>query len=358
TLRLLLNKDLPALKTLHSQFTLTGNLQKVNLSALTLKLNSQTVVGALQYNIKQNHIISVFNADTLYWPDANAPTNPNNDKAPTLAKPVTLDTLPPSNNKSGQFSVDSRIQIQHLLYNSLSLDNLSTQLHYDGHTVTLNPLVVTVLQGLYQGKVLWTPEGNKLQIGGTLSHLNLDTLQNYLGQKPSVTGLLDSQGTLNSEGDNILANLNGALFVDIKEGTWTHLNMANILSFLNAAGSNRIASSGDTFSSANGHFIIRNGIANNPDLKLVSPLLSIKGKGALDLRGRQLNYNLMLRPNEVVLEQVKGLSQWLEKDIPVTVKGPWSNPKIQVDQAALITTKVQDQLDNTVKTVRKLILIR
>ena len=205
---------------------------------------------------------------------------------------------------------------------------------------------------------MWTPEGNKLQVGGTLSHLDLAALQHYLGQQPSLTGLLDTQGTLNSEGTDMLANLNGNLFVDIKQGTWTHLNMTNILSFLNATGSKRISASGDTFSSANGHFNIHNGIADNPDLQLISPLLSIKGKGLVDLRRNALNYNLMLRPNEIVLEQVRGLSQWLKKDIPITVTGSLNDPTIKVDQAALITTQVQDQLDDTVKRVRKLILIR
>ena len=359
TLHLLLNKDFPALKTLHSKFALTGNLQKIDLSALTLKLNAQSIVGALQYDIKQKHITSAFNAGTLYWPDANAPKEQDSEQqASTLAKPILLSAAPSASNTSGQFSLDSQIQIQHFIYNTLSLDNIRTQLHYDGHTVTLNPFVVTVLQGLYQGKILWTPEGNKLQVGGTLSHLDLAALQHYLGQQPSLTGLLDTQGTLNSEGTDMLANLNGNLFVDIKQGTWTHLNMTNILSFLNATGSKRISASGDTFSSANGHFNIHNGIADNPDLQLISPLLSIKGKGLVDLRRNALNYNLMLRPNEIVLEQVRGLSQWLKKDIPITVTGSLNDPTIKVDQAALITTQVQDQLDDTVKRVRKLILIR
>jgi AsmA protein len=283
--------------------------------------------------------------------------NNNSAAAPAIAQKTSS---PSASDTVSRFSLDSQIHVQHLLYNNLSLDNIKGQLHYSKNTVTLDPLAVTVLQGLYQGKLIWT-KTHSIQIVGTLSHLNLALLQQTLGKKPSVTGLLDAKGSLSTEGQNQpqrLSHLNGQVFAVITQGSWTHLNVTNILSFLNAASNRQIVSDGNEFSSASGTFNIHNGITNNPDLKFTSALLTAKGSGSLDLIAHTLNYKIVLHPNAALLQQINALSQWIEQDIPLTVKGSWTNPKIKVQHGALLKKKVEEQLGDTLNTVRHLIIIR
>jgi AsmA protein len=257
--------------------------------------------------------------------------------------------------------LDSQLHIQHLLYDTLAVDNISGQLHYADQSISLSPFTVTTLQGLYQGKVaLSLDTTRKLSLEGTLSHLDLTLLQQYLGMKPSVTGLLDVKGSLSTQGQSQqqrLANLNGTISIALNKGSWAHLDMTNILGLLNLAGNKHTLSTGNGFSALTGDFTIRNGVANNPNLKLISPLLSAKGNGSLNLVTQTLDYQVMLRPDASVLEQVNGLSQWLKQDIPLTIHGPWADPKIQLNQGALIRTKVEDQLGNTLKRVRGLIIL-
>lgn len=356
TLHLLLNKTITMPKTLKSKFDVNGDSKQVTFSNLDLNFDGQRILGIVQYDIKQNHVNAALNAGSL-----SLPADKNNLSKTTVTPPTALNLTTKTLNASGGLSIDSQIQVQRLVYNTLALDNINTQLHYDGQTFTLDPLVVTVLQGLYQGKLQWTPSNQQLQVSGTLSHLDLARLQAYLGQKPSLSGLLDAKGTVStnaSDSQSLLTHLNGQVGLSITQGTWTHLNMTNILGFLNLRSKQSGTASSDAFSSVSGNFIIRDGIASNPDLKVISPVLQLKGNGTLNLPAHTLNYHMKLHLDNFVLAQVKGLSKWFKQDIPLTVSGDWNHPNITLDQAALITTTVTDQLDHTVKTVRQFIPIR
>lgn len=364
TISLLTGTDNSPIKTLQGEFTLAANSKTINLSALNLKLNNDTITGSAIYDLKQHHLNSVFNADTLHWSTSNTSTAENKPVAQSdsATGKKQIVTATPSKNHNTTFSADSQLHIQRLMYNTLTLDNISAQLHYADKVITLNPVTVIVLQGLYQGKVtLGLDNAQQIGLEGTLTHLNLALLQQYLGAKPSITGLLDVKGTLNSQGQSQperLANLNGDIAVMINQGSWTRLNMTNILSLLSLANGKKTFSSSNGFSSVSGNFAIQNGIATNPNLRLLSPLLSAKGNGTLNLVKQTLDYQVTLHPSPEVLQQVNSLSQWLKQDIPLTIQGPWSNPKIQLNQGTLIETKVQDQLDQTLKKVRGLIILR
>ncbi len=361
TLHLLTGSYNFPIKTLHSEFTLTANKQTIDVSALSLKFNDDTITGSATYNIKQHHLNSVLNADTIHW-SAMSPstTADNNTVQSSNVAPSSKAATPASpKNRMSSLSVDSQLHIQHLLYDTLSLDNISGRLHYADQTITLDPITVTVLQGLYQGKIALTLDNtSKLMIAGTLSHLDLAALQQYLGNKPSITGLLNVKGTLSSQGQSKqqrLANLNGNIALIINQGSWTKLNMSNILGLLNLVSSTHTIPTSDGFSAISGDFAIHNGVANNPNLKLISPLLTAKGNGTLNLVAQTLDYDVMLRPDASILQQVNGLSQWLKDDIPVTIRGPWDNPKIELNQGALIKTKIDGSLNDTLKKVRGLI---
>ncbi len=313
TVQLLAGTNNTFIKTLQGTLTLAANQQKIDLPTFTLKLNGDALTGSATYDLKQHRLDSMFNADTLH-------------------------------------------------YKNLVLNNIKGQLQYADQSISLNPITVTVLQGLYQGKIALTLDNaSNLMIDGTLSHLDLALLQQSLGAKPSVTGLLNAKGALSSQGQSQkqrLANLNGNISLVINKGSWTKLNMSNILGLLNLASGKQSLSAGDGFSSVSGDFAIHNGVGYNPNLRLMSPLLTAKGDGTLNLVAQTLHYSVMLHPDPSVLQQVNGLAQWLKQDIPLTIKGPWANPNIQLDQGALIKTKVEGSLNDTLKKVRGLIILQ
>ncbi|HHI82336.1 MAG TPA: AsmA family protein, partial [Rhizobiales bacterium] len=102
------------------------------------------------------------------------------------------------------------------------------------------------------------------------------------------------------------------------------------------------------FSELSGTFQITNGIAQNNDLKLISPLLRMSGAGTVHLPARRLDYKL--KPKIVASLSGQGATSPLSGiEIPVRVTGPWDRPKVAADIAALTANP-----SKTIETIRKI----
>ena len=95
------------------------------------------------------------------------------------------------------------------------------------------------------------------------------------------------------------------------------------------------------FSSLSGTYQITNGIVRNSDLKLISPLLQVTGRGTIALPTRRLDYRLF--PKVVASLEGQGRttaatsagSPLAGLEIPVRIRGAWDNPKIAADFGAI-----------------------
>ena len=100
------------------------------------------------------------------------------------------------------------------------------------------------------------------------------------------------------------------------------------------------------FAELSGTFTIKNGIAQNNDLQLLSPLLRVAGKGTVDLPKQTVNYRI--EPKVVASTTGQGGQANLGGlMVPVIVSGPWSNLSYRPDLAGAITqspTKALEQL--------------
>jgi AsmA protein len=84
------------------------------------------------------------------------------------------------------------------------------------------------------------------------------------------------------------------------------------------------------FSEMTSTWSVTNGVAQNQDLKLVSPLMRLTGSGSVMLPQRELDY--MLKPRIVADLQGQGGQQNTGGiEIPVRVTGPWERPKFAPD---------------------------
>ena len=84
------------------------------------------------------------------------------------------------------------------------------------------------------------------------------------------------------------------------------------------------------FSLFEASFDIKDGIAENKDLKLLGPLVRITGLGEVDLLRQVLDYRTT--PKLVAsLEGQGGKADLHGLAVPIIIKGPWANPKIYPD---------------------------
>src|SRR6185369_6611749 len=85
-----------------------------------------------------------------------------------------------------------------------------------------------------------------------------------------------------------------------------------------------------------GTFTITNGIVDNRDLEMKSPLLRVAGAGTVDLPQRTVNYRI--EPKVALTGQGQGGSDAGGITVPVVIEGPWDNLhyRPQIDPAALL----------------------
>jgi len=95
------------------------------------------------------------------------------------------------------------------------------------------------------------------------------------------------------------------------------------------------------FAELSGSFNIRRGILQNDDLKLLSPLLRVGGKGSVDMPNRTVNYRIEPK----VTASTKGQGGSADASgikVPVLVTGPWDNLSYKPDLAGLVDGIAKD----------------
>lgn len=95
------------------------------------------------------------------------------------------------------------------------------------------------------------------------------------------------------------------------------------------------------FAELSGTFKVVNGIMLNDDLKLLSPLLRVGGKGTVDMPNRSVNYRI--EPKVVASTTGQGGSTDTSGiKVPVIVSGPWDNLSYKPDLAGVIDGIAKD----------------
>lgn len=104
------------------------------------------------------------------------------------------------------------------------------------------------------------------------------------------------------------------------------------------------------FSELAASFNIAGGVAQNQDLRLVSPLLRVTGAGKVMLGARQIDY--LARPKIVASLDGQGGQQGLSGlEVPVKITGPFEKPKIEPDIGGVL--KDPDQAIGAIKEIGK-----
>ena len=104
------------------------------------------------------------------------------------------------------------------------------------------------------------------------------------------------------------------------------------------------------FSELAASFTITNGVAQNQDLRMTSPLLRVTGAGSVQMPPRTVDYTV--KPKLVAsLEGQKGKTDLSGLEVPVRISGSWDKPKIEPDLSGVLANP--DKVVDTVKQIGK-----
>jgi AsmA protein len=200
--------------------------------------------------------------------------------------------------------------------------------------------------GTVRGKLDLLPSARRSPPGFaaavTLDGVNIDQLLTNLNGSSRLSGTADFTTTLTGPvlgGEALMAALDGEGRFMFRDGAVKGVNIAAILRRAKALLGSSAGAAGDgpaqtDFTEMSGSFRITDGVARNDDLKMLSPLLRVTGKGNANLASQTADYRI----EAALVADLTGQGGVMQRRglvVPVNVRGPFSNLSYEPDLAGL-----------------------
>ncbi len=141
----------------------------------------------------------------------------------------------------------------------------------------------------------------------------------------------------------IVSSLAGNAQMLFTDGAIRGINIASMMRNLTGSilnGWERSDSQKTDFASLSATYQINQGIAVNNDLAMIGPLVRLTGAGTVNMPSQYIDYKV--EPKLVAsLEGQGGVADLTGFNVPIIIKGPWSNPDIYPDIAGILTNPEQ-----------------
>jgi len=249
--------------------------------------------------------------------------------------------------------IDGTLTVGKLLASGLTMTDISAKITGNQGVVNLNPLKMNLYEGAYMGSAGLNVSGNipKYSASSDLKNLAIDGLMADLSEngKSIIRGksaLSFKVTTIGERPSELKKRLNGNASFSAAEGALQSEKLAqNVEKVIALLKGREPKPAGEelVFDSLSATFNIQNGVANNNDLKLVTPLIYGNGKGAINIADSELDYVMAI-----------GLSDEPGKAaIPITIKGPFEKPKYGVDLKAALSEKQKEVVEEKKEEIKE-----
>lgn len=250
-------------------------------------------------------------------------------------------------------NIDGSLNVGKLLASGLTMTDIVAKIKGKGGVINLNPLTMNLYQGAYSGSAGLNVSGNtpRYSASSDLKNLAVEGLMADLSDdgKSIIRGKTQMSFKVTTSGDRpstLSKRLNGNASFKAAEGALQSeklaQNVERAIAFLKGR-EPKPAGEELVFDSLSGTFNIQNGVANNNDLKLITPLIYGNGKGAINIGESNLDYVMAIGLSE---EQGKAA-------IPVTIRGPFEKPKYGVDLKAALSEKQKQVVEEKKEEIKE-----
>lgn len=348
--------DNSTLENISLQTQLEGSNNHVNATGLQLTLDQSQITG--QFGVENfakpgfrfDLSLDEIDADRYLPPvkEGEQKSAPPASAAAGGAAELPLQTLRDINAKGS-------LKIGKLKASGITSENVTVTIDAKDGLIKLNPMQADLYQGKYQGNVNVDARGDvlKLAIDERLQDIQAGPLLRDLTGDDKISGKANATIKLNGTGKNIDAikqTLSGNGNFSFSDGALKGINIGETIRKAKATLSGqKLADTGapesTDFSSLTGSFTANNGIINNDDLEMMSPLLRVSGKGNASLPKETIDYALRVAivgtskgQGGKELEELKGVT------IPIKITGTFSEPKPSVDLAAIVKERATGEL--------------
>ncbi|WP_236075194.1 AsmA family protein [Mariprofundus sp. EBB-1] len=327
-------------KQLQFSALLAGGAKQLDINDLQLKLDNELLKasGAVKYAGPDIRLRMAANQLHL---DAWLPQGKQADQA-TLkdwsiiaeaiaAADLKAETAEPDLRFLKSWGIGSALKVKKLFVRGMQMTDFSAEIKGANGYIAMSPMQFKLSGGSVMEKaslnvnaypVTWKESVHisGVQAGPLLKTLadvdmlegsmNMDTKFHATGLTPAAVNTLNGRGTV--------------LF---KNGKLKGFDIAGAIRKFTNPGASQQGPQETDFAQLSGTFDVKNGIADNKDLFMASPLLRITGQGKIDLVQKRMDYEVKPR----VVGSLKGQGDTLLRKgltIPLHIYGPFDAPKI------------------------------
>ena len=334
--------------SLAAQFTATTN--SIVLEPVQIRLDQSTLEGRLavadfaRQALRFDLALDAIDADR-YLPPQQDTAAATPGAAAVAIDPAMLRDL----------DLEGRLRIGELTLSGLTVRDIELNARGANGVLDLSPLSARLYDGEYAGNVRLDGSGSQLavrlderlegiQIGPLLRDLT-DADERLTG-RASLAAQLNARG---NEVDDLMATLSGDADFRFEDGAIQGVNIAAYLreaqARLRGEPAPEVREPNQTdFSALTGTLQIAEGVVNNRDLDIRSPLLRVAGEGSANLVNESIDY--LLRASVVATLEGQGgagLSDLRGVTVPIRVSGTFDNPRYALDIESLLRDNVRER---------------
>lgn len=336
---------------------LTGSTDNIVAKELSVLLDDTHLKGEVAVNHFQNPDVNFamtldgINADR-YLPPRQKGDKPEGVTPEAAAAAAAM--LPVEQLRALRFKGD--LAIGRLVISNLKLNNVKLAVRAREGKILASPLAADLYQGTYQGTIGIDATGKvaKLSVDSRFRDIQAEPLLIDLHGKSRLQGRGDLTAQLEAMGGNaarLKRSLTGQAKLAVKDGAIKGVNIGKLLRSLE--GGVVAVSEGEStdFTELGATVVCNNGLCQNQDLLIKSPLLRVGGSGTLvDLATDRVDYTLQANLVKTAAGQGGPESEKLKGvTIPIKISGTVSDPKFKPDFGEIAKSQLQRQIEKQIE---------
>ncbi len=351
--------DASVLKTAALNAGLAGNLDRVALSNLTLRLDDSSLTGsAAVENFAKPALGFDLKVDRIDLDRYLPPPSPQDDEAGKRAGERAGVAGSPGGGPPlaglRSLKLDGKLQVGELKVSGLRATDAQLEVSAEDGLLSLEPLGFKLYQGTSQGSAKLDVRGEQPRFAARnrLEQIQVEPLLNDLMGDAKIRGTGTVVANVNGAGlepEAIKRTLNGKVDLQFRDGAIKGINVAQIIrqarARLRGEAVPTDAPQETDFAELTATANIKNGVISNNDLAMKSPLLRVTGEGTVNLPQESLDY--LLQASVVGSSKGQGgrdLDDLRGVTIPVRIAGAFADPTISPDLQGVLEARAKEEV--------------
>ncbi|WP_415713534.1 AsmA family protein [Maridesulfovibrio sp.] len=338
--------DSKALTSVGMSFNYAGTPKSVEIKDLQVNLDETSIKGLFSIaNPDRPNIVAQLGIDKInvdsYLPPAGEKKAETTDKKSTEKKAEEgKEELVPV-EQLRKLTLKADLNIKHLIAKKANITDIVVRARAKDGVLTVKPASFNLAKGAFTSAAVVDVRGKLPVMSVTAGLTGLDgaDLSHQMTGEDKFSGMMSFNSGLKTSGNDmktVYANLNGNLGFKVLDGDVSGFDIlylaGDAFSVLTGGVFGKRDSKRTEFGEVSATADIKNGIADNRDLLLKSPLLRASGAGKVDLNSMQIDYALDAKVVGTLEGQGgKGMDDLIGLTVPMTIKGDVTDPSVMVD---------------------------